>query len=108
MGRRAGGLWYVLGRPARVLALECRNGNGEVDAFFHAVVRAAGSAQVGSLIGTRFDDVIVLADREAEWQRFHASVVAEMHGSPCCVGVGGRTGDIRDFARSYREAQLAL
>lgn len=108
MASRAQGLGYDLGRPHRVLALECRNGNGDVDAFFHAVVRAASTAQVGSLIATRFDDVVVLADREAEWQRFHASVVAGMHGSSCCVGIGGRTAEIRDFARSYREAQLAL
>lgn len=108
MANRAQGLGYDLGRPHRVLALECQNGGGDVDVFFDAVSRAATTAQVGSLVATRFNDVIVLADREAEWSRFHTSVVAEMHGSPCFVGVGGRAEEIRDFARSYREAQLAL
>ncbi len=108
MANRAQGLGYDLGRPHRVLALECQSVNGDVDVFFDAVNRAASNAQVGSLVATRFNDVIVLADREAEWQRFHSSVVAEMHGSPCSVGVGGRAEEIRDFARSYREAQLAL
>jgi sugar diacid utilization regulator len=108
MANRAQGLGYDLGRPHRVLALECRSSNGDVDSFFHAVSRAASNAQVGSLIASRFNDVIVLADREAEWQRFHTSVVAEMHGAPCSVGVGGRCDEISDFPRSYREAQLAL
>ena len=108
MANRAQGLGYDLGRPHRVLALECQSVNGDVDVFFDAVNRAASNAQVGSLVATRFNDVIVLADREAEWQRFHSSVVAEMHGAPCSVGVGGRAEEIRDFARSYREAQLAL
>jgi len=108
MANRAQGLGYDLGRPHRVLALECQNGSGDVDVFFHAVSRAATTAQVGSLVATRFNDVIVLADREAEWSRFHTCVVAEMHGSPCFVGVGGRADEIRDFTRSYREAQLAL
>jgi sugar diacid utilization regulator len=108
MANRAQGLGYDLGRPHRVLALECESSSGDVDVFFHAVSRAATATQVGSLVATRFNDVIVLAEREAEWNRFHSSVVAEMRGSPCFVGVGGRAEEIPGFARSYREAQLAL
>jgi sugar diacid utilization regulator len=105
---RAQGLGYDLGRPHRVVMLECRDDAENGDAFFHAVSRAVHIAQVGSLVAARLKDVIVLADREAPWERFQASVVAEMHGALSSVGVGGRCDEIAGFPRSYREAQLAL
>ena len=59
-------------------------------------------------MAARLSDVIVLADTEAPWERFHAGVVAELRGTCCAIGVGGRCQEIADFPRSYRESQLAL
>ena len=130
---RAQALGYDLGRPHRVVAVEGRRGDENMDAFFRAVSRAAASAQVGSLLAARLQDVIVLADKEPAdtglgdpvlgdpvlagpgpadtrqpWDRFRASVIAELHGGRCRVGVGGRCRDLTEFPRSYREAHLAL
>jgi sugar diacid utilization regulator len=104
---RAQGLGYDLGRPHRVVALECQDGE-DVDAFCQAVAKAMTSAGVGSLLAQRIRDVIVLADREVAWDRFQATVVAERNGARCSVGVGSRCDEVTDFPRSYREAQLAL
>jgi sugar diacid utilization regulator len=106
---RAQALHYDLGRPHRVVAVECRpNGAADIGVFLHAVTRAATAVRVGSLLAARMTDVIVLADADAPWDRFQASVVAELHGTRCSVGVGGRCEGVAEFPRSYRECQLAL
>ena len=106
---RAQALGYDLGRPHRVVALEGGPGAGEeIGVFLDAVSRAATAHRVGSLLTARLTDVILLADAETCWQGFRASVVAELHGAHCCIGVGGRCHEVADFPRSYREAQLAL
>jgi sugar diacid utilization regulator len=106
---RAQALGYDLGRPHRVVALEGRPGAGEeIDVFLDAVRRAATAHRVGSLLAARLTDVILLADAETCWRGFRASVVSELHGARCCIGVGGRCHEVGDFPRSYREAQLAL
>lgn len=108
-GSRAQALGYDLGRPHRVVALERRPRSAdEIDAFFDAVRTAASAVRMGSLVAARLNDVIVLADTEAPWDRFHAGVVAELRGTCCAIGVGGRCKQIADFPRSYRESQLAL
>jgi DNA-binding PucR family transcriptional regulator len=104
---RAQGLGYDLGRPHRVVALQCQDG-AEVDTFCAAVTRAVTIAGVGSLVAARLTDVIVLADKEVAWDQFRAAVIAEMHGERCSVGIGSRCDELGDFPRSYREAQLAL
>jgi sugar diacid utilization regulator len=104
---RAQGLGYDLGRPHRVVALECQDGE-DVETFCQAVAKAMTLAGVGTLLAARIRDVIVLADREVAWDRFQAAVVAERNGARCSVGVGSRCDDLTDFPRSYREAQLAL
>jgi sugar diacid utilization regulator len=102
-------LGYDLGRPHRVIALECSpSASGQIDAFFHGVRRAAAALTVGSLLAARLSDVVLLADAEASWDQFHAAVVTELHGTRCSIGVGGRCLEIADFPRSYRESQLAL
>ncbi len=106
---RAQALGYDLGRPHRVVTLEFGAGAREhIDAHFNAVSRAASAARVGSLLAARLSDVILLADAEASWQRFHASVTTELDGVRCTMGVGGRCQEVAEFPRSYRESQLAL
>ncbi len=102
-------LGYDLGRPHRVVALEgVPTASGQIDTFFHAVSRAARTVRVGSLVAARLADVVLLADTDAPWERFHACVMAELHGTRCSIGVGGLCHEIADFPRSYRESQLAL
>ena len=106
---RAQALSYDLGLPHRVVAVESdRGGADQIDVFFHAVTRAAAATRVGSVAAARTTDVILLADTDAPWERFHAGVVAELHGSCCSIGVGGRCEGVAEFPRSYRESQLAL
>jgi sugar diacid utilization regulator len=105
---RAQALGYDLGRPHRVVALDGRPSGEEIGVFLDAVSRAAAAHRVGSLLAARLTDVILLADAETCWQGFRASVVAELRGAHCCIGIGGRCHEVGDFPRSYREAQLAL
>ena len=105
---RAQALGYDLGRPHRVVAVESSLPDADLEAFFQAVRRAAYALGVASLTAARRTDIIVLADAEVSWEQFHARVEAEPSGSPCSIGVGGRCQDVADFARSYRETQLAL
>ncbi len=105
---RAQALGYDLGRPHRVVVVEGGRSDNEVDVLFHAVRRAARDARVGSLLADRLGDIVVLADTEAPWERFQASVVTEMHGAACRIGVGGRRSKLDELPHSYLEAQLAL
>jgi sugar diacid utilization regulator/DNA-binding CsgD family transcriptional regulator len=106
---RAQALGYDLSRAHRVVTIECGvSGNEEIDVFLHAVARAAAAARVGSLLAARTNHVIVLADTDARWDRFHAGVVAELRGTGCSIGVGARCEGVAEFPRSYRESQLAL
>jgi sugar diacid utilization regulator len=106
---RAQALSYDLSRPHRVVTVEAgAKGAHEIDGFLHAVTRAAAATQAGSLLAARPTDVIVLAHVDAPWSRFHASVVAELGGTPCSMGVGGRCEGVAEFPRSYRESELAL
>ena len=104
---RAQALGYDLGRPHRVIAVEGRR-QGDMDAFFGAVRRAAADARLGSLLAPRARDVIVLADAEVPWERFRALVAAELHGARCRIGVGRSYQGLADFPRSCREASVAL
>jgi sugar diacid utilization regulator len=101
-------LGYDLGRPHRVVVVEGRRRDDDVDAFLRAVGRATREVSVGSLLAARLSDVVLLADREVPWERFRAAVVAELRGADCRIGVGGRRGTLEEFPQSYREAQLAL
>ena len=104
---RAQALGYDLGRPHRVVLAD-GNPAEEIDGFFQAVSRAARAVGVGTLLAPRRHDVIVLAGPRAPWDQFRRAVVAELHGGPCRIGVGGRCQAVEEFPRSYREAELAL
>ncbi len=105
---RAQALGYDLGRPHRVVVVDGDVADENMDAFFHAVSRAARDVRVGSLLAPRLHDVIVLADTEAPWERLCARIVAESHGERCRIGVGGRCRELDEFPHSCREAELAL
>ncbi|MGH3205705.1 MAG: PucR family transcriptional regulator [Streptosporangiaceae bacterium] len=105
---RAQALGYDLGRPHRVVLVETRGHDDDIDVFFHAITRAARAVGVGSLLAPRLHDVIVLADAEAKWDLFWARVGTEVHGGQCRIGVGGQVAELDGFPRSGQEAELAL
>jgi sugar diacid utilization regulator len=105
---RCRAIGYDLGRPHRVVVVDCPDRDVEGDALCQAVRRAARDLAVGSLLvahGTRVD---LLASGEADWSALQAAVRAEVGGAACRVGVGGRYPEPPDFARSHREALFAL
>jgi hypothetical protein len=53
--------------------------------------------------------IAVLSAAVADWEAFRLAVIAELGpGAGCRVGVGGSCSVPADFARSDREARLAL
>jgi DNA-binding PucR family transcriptional regulator len=91
-----------------VVVVEGSPHDDQVGPFFEAVRRAALIAQAGSLLAARITDIVLLADTEADWERFAAAVVAELRGGECRIGVGGLRTAPAELPRSYQEAQLAL
>jgi sugar diacid utilization regulator len=105
---RAQSIGYDLGRPHRVVAVTCGNDKENGEAFFHAVRRAARDLEAGSLLVARAGEVVLFSDHDASWAQFQAAVESPLAKTRCRVGVGGICERPKDFARSHREAQLAL
>ena len=105
---RAQAIGYDLHRPHRVVVTDGGRGGEDIAGFFRAAGRAAQAVRAGSLLAPRFHDVVLLADTEVPWEKFHGFVVSELGGGSCRVGVGGRCAELDEFPRSYQEAQLAL
>lgn len=105
---RANALNYDLERTHRVIVAEGRARAQDQDVFFHAVRRAARSMAVGSMLVTRGSTVVVLSDRAVPWEEFRGSVLSELGGGRCRIGVGGPCDRPAEFPRSHREATLAL
>jgi sugar diacid utilization regulator len=106
---RAHALGYDLERPHWVVVVEGRGRAGSDDeVFFQGVRRAVLDLRAGSLLVSRTGAVVVLADRELDWDELRAAVLAELGGGRCRVGVGARCERVGDFPRSYDEAQMAL
>jgi sugar diacid utilization regulator len=104
---RAQMLGYDFQRPHRVVVVDCENAGSE-DAQFHAVRRAARDTDVGTLVVARHGKVVVLASTDRPWERFRAAVMNELDGGGCRIGIGGLCHTPAEFARSHREAELAL
>jgi len=106
---RAQALGYDLERLHRVVAVEGQGrADGGADPLFHAVRRAAGHTGAGSLLVSRTGMVVLLANRDLDWEKLRRAVLDELGGGRVRVGVGGSCGRVGDFPRSYREAQTAL
>ena len=103
-------LGYDLGKVHRVVVVEGKSRDGDEEAFFHAVRRAARDVGVGSLVVARSGTVVAFSDSPEEpWERFRGAILEGLgRGGSCRVGVGGPCERPRDYPRSHREAQLAL
>lgn len=106
--RRAQALGYDLERPHRVVVIEGRGQERDEEAFLHAVRRAARDEPVGTLLVRRGRQVVVLADAEADWEHFRRSILHELGGGRCRLGVGDRCATIADFPQSLHQAEVAL
>jgi sugar diacid utilization regulator len=117
--RRARALDYDLGRPHRVIVIECQakprsRATGTVAgpsdaARFDAVRRAARDVGAGTLLVSRAGTVIVLSNAESDWERLRTAVVRELGGTCACrIGVGSVCEAPPDFPRSRHQAELAL
>jgi sugar diacid utilization regulator len=105
---RAIALRYDLQRPHRVLVVEGRGRMRDTDVLFQAVRNAAREESAGSLLVARGAQVVLLADREADWDALRAATLRELGGGRARIGVGEVCERVADFPRSYRQARLAL
>jgi DNA-binding PucR family transcriptional regulator len=105
---RATALGYDLQRPHRVLVVEGHGRTRDNDAFFQAVRHAAREEPAGTLLVARGAQVVLLADREADWESLRHAVLRELGGGRARIGVGERCELIADFPRSYDQARLAM
>jgi DNA-binding PucR family transcriptional regulator len=105
---RAQALGHDLERRHRVVVVEGRGRTQDRDTFLHAVRRAARETQVGSLLVARSGAVVVISDADIPWDKFRNTIVTDLGGGRCSIGVGGWCDHPGDFPRSHREAQLAL
>jgi sugar diacid utilization regulator len=103
---RAQALGFDLERRYRVVLVTPRQ-EGDRDAFFRAVQRAARDTGVGSFLARRDGGVAVLSATAGPWEPVHAAVVAEPGGGPCRIGVGEATAAV-DLPGSLRQARLVL
>jgi sugar diacid utilization regulator len=104
---RAEALGYDLERPHRVVVVKA-GPHADRHELFHAVRRAARDCGVGTLLASRGQSVVVLADTDRPWEVFRSTVGRELRGGDYRVGVGGLCNRVADLPRSHREAVLAL
>ena len=79
-----------------------------MDRLFQAVRRAAHDTGVQGLQVARQGTVVLPCGADGDWQDFRLAIDREMGDKDSHVGVGGRCERPSAFARSYREAKLAL
>lgn len=94
--------------PHRVVVFEGRGRTRDEDQFFTAVRRAARDFGLGSLLVARAGTIVLLTDRDVNWEDVQATVIRELAGGTCRIGVGGLTNGPDDFPTSHREAVLSL
>ena len=126
---RAHALGYDLSRPHRVVVVSFLRGASDahsdddadsgniadsdntaenMDRLFQAVRRAARDTGVQGLQVARQGTVVLPCGADGDWQDFRLAIDREMGDKDSRVGVGGRCERPSAFARSYREAKLAL
>lgn len=106
--QRGQALGLDLERPRRAVVVHRPGQGAGSDQYLHVVTRVAREMGAGPLIVGRGDAVVLLADHELNWEALARDVTAAMGEGSCRVAVGGVCRRPSEFARSYREAQLAM
>lgn len=99
---------HDLTAPHLVAVFEGRGRAKNDDHFFSAVRRATNERGLGSLIVGRSGSVVLITDRETDWDALRAAILRELAGGACRIGVGGWTRGVDDFGTSFREARMSL
>ena len=105
---RAEALDYDLRRPHRVVVVEGKGRTRSPDALLGAVRRAIRQARLDGLFETWSGDVAVVTAGQTDWKKLRRTIIADLGGGQCRVGVGGPCARPSEVPRSLREARLAL
>jgi len=105
---RATALDYDLQRPHRVVLAETRSPSAETDALFQAVRGVARQMSAGTLLIARGTQVVLLADRELDWEVFRQGVMRSQGVGSVRIAVGEVCAGVGDFPRSFHQAKLVL
>ncbi|GAA5123595.1 PucR family transcriptional regulator [Haloechinothrix salitolerans] len=104
---RAKGLRYDLERPHRVVIVQPDAGVGS-ERLFRAVRQTATECDVGSLLVSRADAVILLVHTDMPWEKLHTAIQRRLGEGSCRLVAGGRCARASGFPQSYQQAQFAL
>lgn len=104
---RAKGLRYDLERPHRVVIVKPDSGVGS-ERLFRAVRQSAAECDVGWLLVSRADAVILLAHTDMPWEKLRATIQRRLGEGACRLVAGGRCARASGFPQSYRQARFAL
>lgn len=105
---RADALDYDLRQPHRVVVVEGRGRAKGPDALLNAVRRSLRVLHVTGVYEPWSDGVVVVTADQPDWERLRRTVLAELGGGWCRVGVGGVRPRPAELPGSLREARLAL
>lgn len=105
---RARRVGHDLRRAHRVMVVERGGGGNPADGLLRAVQRAQQEMSVVSLVAARHERVVVLVPEGTDWRALCAAIQRTLTEGSCRAGVGTVCTHPTDFARSYREARLAL
>jgi sugar diacid utilization regulator len=105
---RADALEHDLRQPHRVVVVEGRGRTRSEEMLLHAVRRAVRDRRLSFLLDSWSGAVVLLTAGEIDWEQLRISILSELGGGQCRLGVGGLSARPSELPRSLREAQLAL
>jgi DNA-binding PucR family transcriptional regulator len=106
--QRGQALGVDLERPRRAVIVHTGGGAPGAEQLLHVVSRVARELGAGPLLLGRGESVVLLADHDLRWEALARDVTAALGEGVCRIAVGGICQKPSEFARSYREAQLAM
>jgi DNA-binding PucR family transcriptional regulator len=106
--QRGQALGLDLERPRRAVVAHCQGQGPGAEQFLQVVTRVARERGAGPLIVGRGESVVLLADHDLDCRSLAGDVTAAIGEGACRVAIGGICRRPSEFARSYREAQLAM
>jgi sugar diacid utilization regulator len=105
---RSDALEHDLRQPHRVIVIEGRGRTRNEDLLLHAVRRTVRDHRLSFLLDSWSGAVVLLTAGEMNWEQLRTSILTELGGGQCRLGVGGLSARPSELPRSLREAQLAL
>jgi sugar diacid utilization regulator len=105
---RARAMGFDFERPHRVVVVDGSEQPSDDNRLFEAVRRAMRKVANESLLARLGEWVQVLTDPDLDWDKVRDAVAEELGSDGFRMAVGGVCDRPADFARSYREAKLAL